>query len=134
MTDESTGPSRSGAVPPQQQALVIWLNDLGHAAAALLRLAAAELQLAGSDLRRIVVLCVLALPLAVFAWIGLVVWLSWVVYSLSGSAGAGLAAFPLIHVLVLWFMQRQLAKYRESLRMPRTTQHLKEIAEVFQRE
>lgn len=133
MTD-STGPSRPDAVPPQQQALVIWLIDLGHAAAALLRLAAAELQLAGSDLRRILVLGALMLPLAVFAWIGIAVWLSWVVYSLSGSAGAGLVTFPLIHVLILWFMQRQISRYRESLRLPRTRQHLKEISEVFQRE
>ena len=129
-----TGPSRPGAVPPEQRAVVVWLVDLGHAAAALLRLAAAELKLAGSDLRRILVLGVLMLPMAFLGWIGFVVWLSWGVYSLTGWVGAGVLTFPLVHALLLWIMQRQIAKYSHSLRLPRTTQHLKEISEVFQRE
>lgn len=129
-----TGPSRPGAVPPEQQAVVVWLIDLGHTAAALLRLAAAELQLAGSDLRRILVLGIMMLPVAFLGWIGFAVWLSWGVYSLTGWAGAGLLTFPLIHVLLLWIMQHQIRKYGKSLRLPRTAQHLKEISEVFQRE
>lgn len=129
-----TEPTGSSRLPPEQQAVVVWLIDLGHAAAALLRLAAAELQLAGSDLRRILVIGIMMLPMAFLAWIGFAVWLSWGVYSLTGWVGAGLLTFPLIHGILLWIMQRQVRKYRHSLRLPRTTQHLKEISEVFQRE
>ena len=56
-----------------------WLTDLREAGAALLRLLAAELRLASSDLRRFLLLCLLVLPLVLLTWLGFAVLFSWAV-------------------------------------------------------
>lgn len=111
-----------------------WLNDLRETGSALLKLFAAELQLASGDLGRFLVLCLLILPLAIFAWIGLALFLCWIVYAVSGSLGAGFASFFVLHFGILLFIGRQLQRYKQSMSLPATRKYLGVIREEFRHE
>ncbi len=110
-----------------------WFGNLRDAGAALLRLAAAELQLAAGDLRRFLLLSLLVLPVGFLAWLGLALFLSWAVYSASGSLGAGFAGFFLLHFAILLVIRQRLARYRKSMSLPVTRDHLGEIVEELRR-
>ncbi|MEX1197940.1 MAG: hypothetical protein WEB57_08785 [Pseudohongiellaceae bacterium] len=129
MSDE---PSQS-----QQQAelegWLQWLGDLRNTAAALLRLASAELQLAAGDLRRFLVLSLLVLPVGFLAWLGLALFLCWLVYTASGSMGAAFAGFFMLHFIILLVIQRLLVRYRKSMSLPATRGYLADIVEEFKR-
>lgn len=122
----SDGPGRSRQ-QVELEAWLRWLVDLRDTGSALLQLAAAELQLAASDLRRFILLSLLVLPVALLAWLGLAVFLSWVVYAASGSLGAAFAGFFLLHFGILLVIRHLLARYRKSMGLPVTRQHLGEI-------
>lgn len=118
----------------ETEAWLRWLNDLRDAGAALLRLLSAELQLAGSDLRRFLLLSLLVLPVGLLAWLGLAVFVSWVVYSLSGdSLGAGFAGFFLLHFGILLVIRRLLTRYRKSLSLPVTRDYMARIVKELRR-
>lgn len=110
-----------------------WLTDLRDAGSALLRLLAAELQLASSDLKRFLLLSLLVLPMVVLAWLGLALFLSWIVYSLTGSLGGGFAGFFLLHVGILLFIGRQLKRYKRRMSLPETRKYISVITEELQR-
>lgn len=111
-----------------------WVEHLREAGAALLRLASAELQLAAGDLRRFLLLSLLVVPVAILAWLGFALFLSWAAYSVSGSLGAGFAGFFLLHLFMLLAIRQLMLRYRRSLSMPLTREHLGEIMEVLRRE
>lgn len=124
-------------VRPRQQteleAWLRWLRDLSDAGSALLRLAAAELQLAGGDLRRFILVSLLVLPVGFLAWLGFALLLSWMAYSASGSLGAGYAAFFLLHFALLLWIRRLLARYRKSMSLPVTREHFAIIVKELRR-
>lgn len=128
----SEEPGRS----PQQvelEAWLRWLADLRDAGSALLQLAAAELQLAAGDLRRFLLLSLLVLPTAFLAWLGFALFLSWAAYTVTGSLGAGFAGFFLLHFVILLVIRHLLARYRKSMGMPVTREHLGQILEELRR-
>lgn len=110
-----------------------WLADLRDAGSALLRLLAAELRLASSDLKRFLLLSLLVLPLVVLAWLGLALFLSWIVYALTGSLGGGFAGFFLLHVGILLFIRRQLKRYKQRMSLPETRKYISVITEELRR-
>lgn len=128
----SEGPDRSRQ-QVELETWLRWLGDLRDAGSALLRLAAAELQLAAGDLRRFLLLSLLVLPVAFLAWLGFALFLSWAAYSISGSLGAGFAGFFLLHFGILLVIRQLLARYRKSMSLPVTREHLGEILEELQR-
>jgi len=106
-----------------------WLKQLGALAGALSTLATAEIRLAGGDLRRLVLLSLLLFPMVIFTWLGLSVFVSWLVYSQSGMPGAGLFTFfagQAGATAYMWFLFK---KYRRSLTLPMTRRYLDEIVE-----
>lgn len=114
------------------EAWLRWLGDLRDAGSALLRLAAAELQLAASDVRRFLLLSLLVLPVAFLAWLGFALFLSWVAYSLTGTLGAAFAGFFLLHFAILVVIRQLLARYRKSMSLPVTREHLGGILKELQ--
>lgn len=110
-----------------------WLADLRDAGSALLRLLAAELRLASSDLKRFLLLSLLVLPLVVLAWLGLALFLSWIVYALTGSLGGGFAGFFLLHVGILLVIRRQLKRYKQRMSLPETRKYIGVITEELRR-
>lgn len=110
-------------------AWLAWFRQLGALGSALLTLATAEIRLAGGDLRRLLILSLLLLPMIIITWLGLSVFVSWLVYNQSGTAGAGLFTFFAIQAgatLTMWLLFK---KYRRSLTLPMTRRYLDEIVE-----
>lgn len=110
-----------------------WLADLRDAGSALLRLLAAELQLATSDLKRFLLLSLLVLPLAVLAWLGLALFLSWIVYVMTGSIGGGFAGFFVLHASLLLLISRQLKRYKQGMTLPETRKYIGVFREELRR-
>jgi uncharacterized membrane protein YqjE len=129
MSDGPTGSQRQVEI----EAWLQWLGDLRGAGVALLRLAAAELQLAAGDLRRFLLLSMLALPVGLLAWLGFAVFLCWALYSASGSLGAGFAGFFLLHFIILLVIRRMLSRYWKSMSLPVTREHFADIVEELRR-
>lgn len=115
------------------EAWLQWFGDLREVGSALLRLAAAELQLAAGDLRRFLLLSLLVLPMGFLAWLGFALLLSWSLYSVTGSLGAGFAGFFLLHFSILLVIGRLLKRYRKSMSLPLTREHLGGIVEELRR-
>lgn len=119
----------SGKAQDELNAWLAWFRQLAALASALSVLATAEVRLAGSDLRRLFLLVIFFFPIVIFAWLGLSVCLSWLVYSQSGIPGAGFFTFFAVQSVAaayMWFLFR---KYRRSLTLPMTRRYLDEIIE-----
>lgn len=110
-----------------------WFRQLYALASALSVLASAEIRLASGDLRRLLLLGLFLFPIIIFAWLGLSVFISWLVYSQSGLPGAGFFAFFVVQVLAIVYMRFLFKKYRRSLTMPTTRRYLDEIIEDIRR-
>jgi uncharacterized membrane protein YqjE len=126
---DSDAVSRSTSVEDELGAWLAWIRQLGALGSALSVLATAEIRLAGADLRRLILLSLLVLPIIIFTWLGLSVLLSWLAYSQSGLPSAGFFTFFAIQVaaaLYIWFLFK---KYRRSLSLPMTRHYLDEIIE-----
>jgi len=106
-----------------------WLKDLARVSSTLSQLAAAEMRLAASDLRRYFLLSLLMLPVMLLAWIGFSVLLAWLAYNFSTYPAAGFGTFFLLQLLVLFYMRKLLARYRSSLSLPVTRRQLKLMLE-----
>lgn len=122
---QGTGPEAARLEQPRS------LGDLGDWAKlaadygfTLLSLFKEELKVTLSGLPRLVVLAVLLLPFALFAWLGLCVLLSWAVYIASGSPAGGFALFFLLQVLVCAFLLWKMAAIRRTLFFPATRRQL----------
>lgn len=136
MSDEHREPpvmpdqdNAGGNAQDELNAWLAWLRQLGALGSALAALASAEIRLAGTDLRRLLLLSLLILPMVIFTWLGLSIFVSWLVFTLSGMAGAGLFAFFAIQACATLYMGLLLKKYRRSLTLPMTRRYLDQIVE-----
>jgi len=119
----------SGKTQDELNAWLAWLQQFTALGTALSSLASAEIRLAGGDLRRLLLIVLFIFPVVIFAWLGLSVFISWLVYSQSGLAGAGFFAFFVMQVSAIVYMGFLFKKYRRSLTMPMTRKYLAEIVE-----
>jgi hypothetical protein len=137
---EIPGEQRPGAVDPagQQQdvqdELKDWLEWGKQAAETGKDFAAlgwAELRLAMGDAKRIAILGLAMLPLALLAWIGLSVLLGWLAYVPSDSVAVGLAVFLAVQVIPILIMLMMIKGYSKSLSLPATKKHMQAFKEAF---
>ncbi len=137
MSTGEPGHREDRAMPRQREldALQIWLDwarSLSELLGSLSRLVNAEVNLAVGDLRRLLVVVLLMVPLACFAWLGLGALFAWSLYAVSGWVGLALSGFFLLQCLAL-FVLRQLARsYRKSLTLPHTREQLQAILRDFE--
>jgi len=134
------GAGAPGAVDPSaqdkdvQDELKDWLEWGKHAAETgkdFASLGWAELRLAMSYAKRIAVLGLAMLPLALLAWIGLSVLLAWLAYVPSGSVALGLAVFLAVQVIPIMIMLMMIKGYSKSLSLPATKRHIQAFKEAF---
>lgn len=111
-----------------------WLQSMGVLIAALLRLGAAELSLAKEDFGRLILVCLLIVPLFLLTWVALSVLLSWVMFELTLSATAGFATFAAIQLVTSLVLIRQFKTYRHSLTLPATRAQIRSIIEEVRHE
>lgn len=110
-------------------AWLIWLRQLGGLGASLISLMSAEARLAVGDLRRLLLVTLFIFPLLILTWISFTVFLSWLIYSQTGSPGAGFFAWFALHAGCVWYLRSLSKKYRRSLGFPTTRQHLADFME-----
>jgi len=137
MSVEEPGQREDRAMPRQREldALQIWLDwarSLSGLMGSLSRLLNAEVNLAVADLRRLLVVALLMVPLACFAWLGLSVFIAWCIYAVSGWLGLALAGFFLLQCAVLLVLTRLVRSYKKSLSLPHTRQQLQAILRDFE--
>lgn len=115
--DQKSGPRPE---PSELEALVTWGQGLAAMLGALSRLAGAELQLALGDLKRLLAIGVLVIPISAFAWLGISVLVGWWCYVASGSVSLGLVGFIAVQGLVMAAAMMMLRRFSASIRLPHT--------------
>ncbi|WP_019528685.1 hypothetical protein [Dasania marina] len=125
------GSSNNNAENTEQlAALQVWASWLQQSAAMgseLLQLLQLELRLAIKDGKRLFVLALLFVPLLILAWLGITVLLAWLVYLVNVSVTQGLLAFLALQIAGLWIITLAWKHYKKSLRLPLTTQQLRDF-------
>ena len=114
-------PAPDAAVHGVEDKLADWLS-LGQRALVvserLVTLLRLELSVAFADSKRLVIVLLCMVPLALFAWFGLGVLLAWVAFVASGSVGAGIAAFFALQLVCLYLLLRAAQRLQTSLGLP----------------
>ncbi len=118
-----------GNAQDELHAWLTWLKQLGALGGALSTLATAEIRLAAGDLHRLLLVSLLLLPMFIITWLGLSMLVSWLVFTQSTIAGAGLFTFFVMQAGATLYMWTLFKKYRRSLTLPMTRQYLDEIVE-----
>ena len=133
MSDEAPLDPGTDKVKTDLSTSIEWLRSLGVMAAALIRLAIAEISLAKEDAGRLIVSSLLIIPMLVLSWIALSVLAAWIVFSLSASVSLALAAFAAIQLLAVVILLNRIKTYRRSLTLPATRVHILAILEEIRR-
>ncbi len=133
MSDEAPLDPGTDKVKTDLSTSIEWLRSLGVMAAALIRLAIAEISLAKEDAGRLIVSSLLIIPMLVLSWIALTVLAAWIVFSLSASVSLALAAFAAIQLLAVVILLNRIKTYRRSLTLPATRVHILAILEEIRR-
>lgn len=114
-------------ITAELNALVKWGQGMAALGGALSRLAGTELQLALGDVRRLVLLGLLVVPISCFAWLGLSSLVGWWCYSLSESVALGLTGFVALQFLILILMGVLARRYLSSIGLPHTRAQIRAI-------
>lgn len=133
MSDEAPLDPGTDKVKTDLSTSIEWLRSLGVMAAALIRLAIAEISLAKEDAGRLIVSSLLIIPMLVLSWIALSVLAAWIVFTQTASVSLALAAFAAIQLLAVVILLNRIKTYRRSLTLPATRVHILAILEEIRR-
>jgi uncharacterized membrane protein YqjE len=114
-------------------ASIDWLQSLAVMAAALVRLAIAELSLAKEDAGRLLVSSLLMIPLLALLWIALTTLAGWIVFAQTASVTLALAVFAAIQLLAVIFLLNRIKTYRRSQTLPATREQVLAILDEIRR-
>lgn len=106
-----------------------WLEHAALASGDLVRLAGLELRLAAGDSGRLLALGLAMVPIALLAWIGLSILLSWLVYAWLGSAALAIVTFIAVQLVTMGIMVAYCKKFAKSLSFPATSRQFKTLKE-----
>lgn len=133
MSDEAPLDPGTDKVKTDLSTSIEWLRSLGVMAAALIRLAIAEISLAKEDAGRLIVSSLLIIPMLVLTWVALSVLAAWIVFTQTASVSLALAAFAAIQLLAAVILLNRIKTYRRSLTLPATRVHILAILEEIRR-
>ncbi|MVF11955.1 hypothetical protein FT643_07320 [Ketobacter sp. MCCC 1A13808] len=106
------------------ESLSVWMNQAVETGSSMVELFRLELKLALGDAQRMFFLFILAVPLLILIWISLAALIGWLVFDFSQVASLGLLTFLLLHVALLMYFVRLWRRYKRSLTLPLSRQHL----------
>ncbi|WP_439133485.1 hypothetical protein [Pseudomaricurvus sp.] len=101
-----------------------WIQQATTAGSKLAELFTLELQLALTDARRMLFLLILALPILFLAWFGFACLIAWLIGDYWNSVALGLLGFLILQLGVLLLMRGLWRRYKRSLSLPLTREHL----------
>ena len=133
MSDEAPLDPGTDKVKTDLSTSIEWLRSLGVMAAALIRLAIAEISLAKEDAGRLIVSSLLIIPMLVLTWVALSVLAAWIVFTQTASVSLALAAFAAIQLLAVVILLNRIKTYRRSLSLPATRVQILAILDEIRR-
>ena len=133
MSQEAPLDPGTDSVKSDLGASIEWLQSLGVMAAALIRLAFAEICLAKEDAGPLIVSSLLIIPLLVLSWIALTVMAAWIVFTQTTSVSLALAVFATIQLFAVIFLLNRIKTYRRSLTLPATREQMLAILDEIRR-
>ncbi len=133
MSEEAPSDPDIDSVKSDLGASIEWLQSLGVMAAALIRLAIAEISLAKEDAGRLLISSLLMIPLLVLLWIALTIMAGWIVFVQTASVSLALAVFAVIQLLAMVFLLNRIKTYRCSLTLPATREQMLAILDEIRR-
>jgi uncharacterized membrane protein YqjE len=107
--------------------LMSWLQQAASTSSELFDLFQLEVQLAVTDIKRLIILAKLFVPMLMLSWISLSALLTWYVYSLHASVSQGLLFLCAFQFLGLLGIVIGWKYYQKSLTLPLTRQHIRQI-------
>jgi uncharacterized membrane protein YqjE len=111
-----------------------WIRSLAALGAAVLRLGIAEISLAKEDLGRLILVCLIIVPVLLLTWVSLGVLVAWIVFELTMSATLGFASFAAIQLATSVILVNKIKTYRRSLTLPATRAQILTIIEEVRHE
>lgn len=136
-TNASTAQGRDGEA--EHEELLAWLDTVQSVAGVggnLAKLLHAELRLASSSLRRLLVLGLVMVPVILFAWLGFSILVSWLAYwsavqwlTHNAAIATSIFGFAALQVGTIYLLSRIWAGYRRNLRFSATRRHLQQFGE-----
>lgn len=104
--------------------LIDWLQQAAATSSDILDLFQLEVQLAVSDIKRLILLAKLFVPMLMLTWISFSAVLTWHVYLLNESVSQGLLFSCFLQFLGLLAISMGWKHYQKSLTLPLTRQHI----------
>lgn len=104
-----------------------WLQSAATTGSDIVDLFQLELRLAITDVKRLMLLAKLLMPILVLAWMCLSSVLSWHVYLLNSSVTQGLWFLCILQFLALLMIVIGLKVYQKNLTLPLTRRHIKQF-------
>ena len=133
MSEEAPLDPGTDRVKSDLGASIQWFRSLGVMAAALIRLAIAEISLAKEDAGRLLISSLLMIPLLVLLWIALTIMAGWIVFVQTASVSLALAVFAVIQLLAVVFLLNRIKTYRRSLTLPANREPMLAILAALRR-
>ena len=104
-----------------------WLSEQATLVNQIFQLLGLELKVAAADSAKIVAAGLLMVPLLLLTWVGCCVFISWVVFFLSGSLAIALISFPLLQIAAIVLLKLRISRWSESLKLLHTREHLTQL-------
>ena len=114
--------------------LMGWLQEAASTSSEIFDLFQLEVRLAVIDIKRLILLTRLFVPMLVLAWMSLSAVLMWSVYLLNTSVLQGLLFLCVLQFAGLFGIAIGLKYYQKSLSLPLTRQHIRQFIEGQNRE
>lgn len=133
--------SEQNQIPPDTEkpqsdlsATIAWLQSIVVLTAAVLRLGIAEISLAREDFGRLILVCLLIVPMILLTWLAFGVLAAWIVFELTLSATWGFTAFAAIQLITMLILFSKVKTYRHSLGLPATRAQILTIIDEVRHE
>jgi uncharacterized membrane protein YqjE len=134
MTEENQSEQSVNSQQSNLDTSINWLLSIASLFTSVFRLAIEEASLAKEDLSRLVLICLLVVPIFLLTWIALGVLAAWIVFELTAWAAMGFATFAAIQLVTSLILISKLKTYRHSLTLPATRAQISAIFEEIRHE
>jgi uncharacterized membrane protein YqjE len=134
MTEENQSEQSVNSQQSHLDTSINWLLSIASLFTSVFRLGIAEASLAKEDLGRLVLVCLLIVPIFLLTWVALGVLAAWIVFELTAWAAMGFATFAAIQLITSLILISKLKTYRHSLTLPATRAQISTIIEEVRHE
>ena len=118
--------SRQHSIPSAEAALLA-----GDSVLNLFRLFKTEVKLASLQIPVLATLWLLKLQMFILLYLGGSCFIGWLVATLAGSAGYGIASFCLLQLAIIFLINQSLRRCTDKISLPETTEQTRQFVKLF---